>query len=84
MALHGAIPPFIHIGDGKLHDLSVLEILPIEAGWFYGPRLCELHAAVCHASGRCFLRHWCQPSWMPGACTRRASSAILALFVTSG
>jgi Transposase DDE domain/Domain of unknown function (DUF4372) len=33
--LRGAIPAFIHISDGKLHDVNVLNILPVEAGAFY-------------------------------------------------
>ena len=33
--LRGAIPTFIHISDGKLHDVKVLDILPVEAGAFY-------------------------------------------------
>jgi hypothetical protein len=33
--LRGAIPAFIHISDGKLHDVNVLDILPVEAGSFY-------------------------------------------------
>ena len=33
--LRGSIPSFIHISDGKLHDVNVLDILPIEAGAFY-------------------------------------------------
>ena len=33
--LRGAIPTFIHISDGKLHDVNVLDILPIEAGAYY-------------------------------------------------
>ena len=33
--LRGAIPTFIHISDGKLHDVNVLDILPMEAGAFY-------------------------------------------------
>jgi hypothetical protein len=33
--LRGAIPAFIHISDGKLHDVNVLDLLPIEAGAFY-------------------------------------------------
>ena len=33
--LRGAIPSFIHISDGKMHDVRVLHILPIEAGAFY-------------------------------------------------
>lgn len=33
--LRGAIPTFIHISDGKLHDVNVLDILPVEAGAYY-------------------------------------------------
>ena len=33
--LRGAIPAFIHISDGKLHDVNVLDILLVEAGSFY-------------------------------------------------
>ena len=33
--LRGSIPTFIHISDGKMHDVNVLDILPIEAGAFY-------------------------------------------------
>jgi hypothetical protein len=33
--LRGAIPAFIYISDGKLHDVNVLDILPVEAGAFY-------------------------------------------------
>lgn len=33
--LRGNIPTFIHISDGKLHDVNVLDILLLEAGAFY-------------------------------------------------
>ena len=33
--LRGAIHAFIHISDGKLHDVNVLDILPVEPGSFY-------------------------------------------------
>ena len=33
--LRGAIPAFIHVSDGKMGDVSVLDILPVEAGAFY-------------------------------------------------
>ena len=33
--LRGAIPAFIHISDGKMHDVNVLDILPVEAGAYY-------------------------------------------------
>ena len=33
--LRGAIPAFIHVSDGKMADVKVLDILPVEAGAFY-------------------------------------------------
>jgi hypothetical protein len=33
--LRGAIPAFIHLSDGKMHEVNVLYFLPIEAGAFY-------------------------------------------------
>ena len=33
--LRGSIPSFIHVSDGKLHDVNVLDILVPEAGAFY-------------------------------------------------
>ena len=33
--LHGNIPSFIHISDGKMHDVNVLDLLPPEAGAYY-------------------------------------------------
>ncbi|MEO6824872.1 MAG: IS4 family transposase [Nitrosospira sp.] len=33
--LRGAIPAFIHLSDGKMHEVNVLDFLPVEAGAFY-------------------------------------------------
>lgn len=33
--LRGSIPAFIHISDGKTHEVSVLDMLPVEAGALY-------------------------------------------------
>jgi hypothetical protein len=33
--LRGSIPAFIHVSDGKMHEVNVLDILPVEAGAFY-------------------------------------------------
>jgi transposase len=33
--LRGNIPEFIHISDGKLHDVNILDILLVQAGSFY-------------------------------------------------
>ena len=33
--LRGAIPTFIHISDGKIHDINVLDLLTPEPGAFY-------------------------------------------------
>lgn len=51
--LRGAIPAFIHISDGKMHEVNVLDFLPVEAGAFYVmdrgyvdyERLYQLHQA---------------------------------------
>ena len=37
--LRGSIPTFIHISTGKMADVRVLDILPIEAGAFYVRRV---------------------------------------------
>jgi hypothetical protein len=33
--LKGSIPCFIHVTSGKVHDVNVLDVLPLEAGSFY-------------------------------------------------
>ena len=33
--LKGSIPSFIHITGGQIHDVNVLDVLPLEAGAFY-------------------------------------------------
>ena len=33
--LRGAIPAFIHVSDGKMHEVNVLDFMPVEAGAFY-------------------------------------------------
>ena len=33
--LRGSIPCFVHISHGKMHDVTVLDLLPIEPGAFY-------------------------------------------------
>lgn len=33
--LRGNIPTFIHISDGKLHEVNTLDIIPVEPGAFY-------------------------------------------------
>ena len=33
--LRGNIPSFIHISNGKLHDVNALDVLPVEPGAFY-------------------------------------------------
>jgi Domain of unknown function (DUF4372)/Transposase DDE domain len=51
--LRGNIPAFIHISDGKMHEVNILDQLPLEAGAFYVmdrgyldfERLFRLHAA---------------------------------------
>jgi hypothetical protein len=53
--LRGSIPSFLHISDGKLHDVNVLDLLLPEPGAFYVmdrgyidfDRLYQLHEAKC-------------------------------------
>jgi hypothetical protein len=53
--LRGAIPSFIHISDGKLHDVNVMDMLILEPGSYYiidrgyldFERLYLLHQAQC-------------------------------------
>ena len=33
--LRGSIPEFIHISNGKLHDVNILDVLPVMPGAFY-------------------------------------------------
>jgi hypothetical protein len=33
--LRGALPAFVHVSDGRLGDVSMLDVIPIEAGAFY-------------------------------------------------
>jgi hypothetical protein len=33
--LRGSIPSFIHVSDGKLHDVHALDLLPLESGAIY-------------------------------------------------
>jgi hypothetical protein len=35
MDLEGAVPTFIHISEGRLHDVNVLDMVPITAGSIY-------------------------------------------------
>jgi len=35
LCLRGAIPASIHISDGKMHKVNVLDFMPIEAGAVY-------------------------------------------------
>ncbi len=53
--LQGYIPAFIHISDGKLHDVNILDRIIIEPGAFYVmdrayldfTRLYRLHQSMC-------------------------------------
>ena len=71
--LRGAIPAFIHISDGKTHDVNVLDMLVFEAGAFYVMDrgyvdFARLHAL--HQAGALFVTRAKSPMAVP------ASSAI--------
>jgi hypothetical protein len=70
--LRGSIPTFIHISDGKMHDVNVLDLLLIEAGAFYGSGLPGLREALRAGSGGRFLHHPCQAK---PRCTARVFGA---------
>lgn len=56
--LHGNIPAFIHISDGKAHEVSMLDTLPIEAGAFYVMDRCYLDFGrlyALHQAGASFV-----------------------------
>ncbi len=70
--LHGNIPAFIHVSDGKLHDVNVLDMLAPEAGPFYVmdracPGFARLHHL--HLRGGFFV-----PGAKPDTRLRRLSS----------
>ena len=50
--LRGSIPAFIHISDGKLGDVNVLDLLPLQAGAFYVMDRGYLDFARLHAMHR--------------------------------
>lgn len=51
--LRGQLPEFIYISDGKMHDVNILDILPVQPWSFYVmdkaytdfKRLCKIHSA---------------------------------------
>ena len=75
--LRGSIPTFIHISDGKMHDVNVLDLLLIEAGAFYimdrGYLDFERLYALDQAGG--FFSRAPSEISMHGACTRRRRTA---------
>jgi len=50
--LRGSIPEFIHISDGKLHDVNILDILITQPGCFYVMDRAYLDFARLHAVHR--------------------------------
>lgn len=57
--LRGNIASFIHISNGKLHEVNTLDIISVEVGSFCIIDLgyLDLCQAVCPFPGRSFLRH---------------------------
>jgi hypothetical protein len=83
--LRGNIPTFIHISDGKLHDVNVLDMLPVEAGAFYvmdRGYWTSRDSVTLHQAGAFFVTR-AKSAWMPGASTRRRPIAARASFATS-
>ncbi len=57
--LRGSLPSFIHVSDGKLHDVKALDLIVPEpaADLRHGPGLCRFPETVPTASGGSLLRH---------------------------
>ena len=53
--LHGNIPAFIHMSDGKLHDVNVLDMLVPDAGAFYVMDRAYLDFERLHLCGSFFV-----------------------------
>ena len=72
--LRGSIPSFIHISDGKLHDVNALDLLLPEPGAIYvmDRGYVDFARLLCAASGRCLLRH---PRQVEHGCPRGVYSA---------
>jgi hypothetical protein len=70
--LRGAIPAFIHISDGKLHDVNVLDILLVEPNAFTSWTGAIWTSRGCTQCIRPELSSSHAPSrtWMRGACIR--------------
>jgi hypothetical protein len=70
--LRGAIPAFIYISDGKLHDVNVLDILLVEAGSFYiMDRVIWTSCGCTRCTGpEPSSSHAPSRTWMRGACIR--------------
>jgi len=74
----GSIPAFIHIRDGKMHEVNVVDFLPLEVGAFYVmdrgyldfARLYKMHQAGA------FLFLALNAAWMRGAYILRRPNGI--------
>ena len=57
--LRGAIPAFLYISGGKLNEVNVLDLLPIEAGSFYvmDRGYLDFRRLLRYAPSRSFLRY---------------------------
>ena len=73
--LRGSIPCFIHISDGKLHDVLVLDQLPIEPGAFYVMDRGYVDFARLHRFTRCGA-FFVTRAKRNLDCTRRARRAV--------
>jgi hypothetical protein len=75
--LRGAIPAFVHISDGKLHDVNVLDMLALEAGAFYFMIAATWTSRACTRCIRPVPSSLRVPSrpWTLDACTRRPRTA---------
>ena len=76
--LRGAIPTFIHISHGKLHEVNVLDFLPVEAGAFYVMDrgyldFAQLTSCISFAPS---LSREPNAAWMPGVFTPKPPTGL--------
>ena len=80
--LRGNIPSFIHISDGKLHDVHALDMLLPEPGAIYVMDRAYVDFArlhVLHEVGAFFVTR-AKSNLMPTGCILRRQTEVLACF----
>ena len=84
--VRGSIPAFIHVSDGRFHDIHVLDMLQYEPGAFYvmdrGYQDFARFYAI-HQAGAFFVTRAKVRAWTPAACTPCPWTAAPVYYATS-